>query len=89
MTLTTPSGGLQKIQEVKAEVPCRAGWEGVEGWGCHAATSFMGMGLVFGFRGRQLGCQVGSKLHDYIEEINMLYPPEIVQPGAKELWRLL
>ncbi|CAE7942895.1 SPAG6, partial [Symbiodinium necroappetens] len=35
------SGGLQKIQEVKAEV--------------------------------------GSKLHDYIEEINMLYPPEIVQ----------
>ena len=26
--------------------------------------------------------QVGSKLHDYIEEINMLYPPEIVQcPG--------
>jgi hypothetical protein len=25
---------------------------------------------------------VGSKLHDYIEEINMLYPPEIVQcPG--------
>ncbi|CAL1137857.1 unnamed protein product [Cladocopium goreaui] len=38
------SGGLQKIQEVKAEV--------------------------------------GSKLHDYIEEINMLYPPEIVQcPG--------
>ena len=49
----------------------------------------MGLGLVFGFRGRQLGCQVGSKLHDYIEEINMLYPPEIVQPGAKELWRLL
>ncbi|CAE7679847.1 Sperm-associated antigen 6 [Symbiodinium microadriaticum] len=41
------SGGLQKIQEVKAEV--------------------------------------GSKLHDYIEEINMLYPPEIVQPGAKVL----
>merc|ERR1712146_807145 len=35
------SGGLQKIQEVKAEV--------------------------------------GSKLHDYIDEINMLYPPEIVQ----------
>merc|ERR1711920_377604 len=34
------SGGLQKIQEVKAEV--------------------------------------GSKLHDYIDEINMLYPPEIV-----------
>ena len=23
--------------------------------------------------------KVGSKLHDYIEEINMLYPPEIVQ----------
>jgi len=35
------SGGLQKIQEVKAEV--------------------------------------GSKLHDFIDEINMLYPPEIVQ----------
>merc|ERR1712066_1078082 len=35
------SGGLQKIQEVKAEV--------------------------------------GSKLHDYIDEINLLYPPEIVQ----------
>jgi len=35
------SGGLQKIQEVKAEM--------------------------------------GSKLHDYIEEINLLYPPEIVQ----------
>jgi len=35
------SGGLQKIQEVKAEV--------------------------------------GSKLHDYIDEINMLYPQEIVQ----------
>jgi len=35
------SGGLQKIQEVKADV--------------------------------------GSKLHDYIDEINMLYPPEIVQ----------
>eukprot|EP00811_Abedinium_folium_P007245 NODE_16684_length_983_cov_3.262850.p1 GENE.NODE_16684_length_983_cov_3.262850~~NODE_16684_length_983_cov_3.262850.p1 ORF type:complete len:211 (+),score=73.93 NODE_16684_length_983_cov_3.262850:38-670(+) len=35
------SGGLQKIQETKAEV--------------------------------------GSKLHDYIDEINMLYPPEIVQ----------
>jgi len=35
------SGGLQKIQEVKAEV--------------------------------------GSKLHDYIDEINMQYPPEIVQ----------
>mmetsp|Transcript_46639 Transcript_46639/g.110909 ORF Transcript_46639/g.110909 Transcript_46639/m.110909 type:complete len:508 (-) Transcript_46639:150-1673(-) len=35
------SGGLQKIQDVKAEV--------------------------------------GSKLHDYIDEINMLYPPEIVQ----------
>jgi len=34
------SGGLQKIQEVNAEV--------------------------------------GSKLHDYIDEINMLYPPEIV-----------
>ena len=39
------SGGLQKIQEVKAEV--------------------------------------GSKLHDYIEEINMLYPPEIVQCAGK------
>lgn len=26
--------------------------------------------------------QVGSKLHDYIEEINMLYPPEIVQCPA-------
>merc|ERR1719157_249314 len=35
------SGGLQKIQEVNADV--------------------------------------GSKLHDYIDEINMLYPPEIVQ----------
>ena len=32
--------------------------------------------------------QVGSKLHDYIEEINMLYPPEIVQCPEKALRRL-
>ena len=31
--------------------------------------------------------QVGSKLHDYIEEINMLYPPEIVQcPHELQPW---
>ena len=31
--------------------------------------------------------QVGSKLHDYIEEINMLYPPEIVQCPGKMMLR--
>ena len=78
MTRTTPSGGLQKIQEVKAEVPRREGWEdrGLRPRG----HQFQGGPPCL----NQLGCQVGSKLHDYIEEINMLYPPEIVQPGAKD-----
>ena len=28
--------------------------------------------------------EVGSKLHDYIDEINMLYPPEIVLVSRKD-----